>query len=347
MSATVHLKTLGRFPGLRVLAWHANKLYAGQSYNLLRWQPEQGTWQHVASFDPGLWRRLSSANRLGGRLFRDGYHALVGLPDGSLVAALPKVIAVLQPGARCFETTFRIPRGTRPMALAATPYGHVFWGEYYDNPQRDAVHIYGSSDGGRSWQIVHTFPPGSIRHVHSVTYDPHADCLWVLTGDEGDECCILRARPDWSSFEVVISGNQQARAVTLVPLPDALYFATDTPLEQNYVYRLLRDGHLERLIPLTGSSFWSCQVNQALFFSTVVEPSPVNRDSRATLYGSADGANWATLVRWQRDAWPSRLFQYANIILPSGDNDTDILAATGLAVCGEDQVTHLWRVVTD
>ncbi|MEW6404300.1 MAG: hypothetical protein AB1649_21080, partial [Chloroflexota bacterium] len=253
MRSTLRLESIGRFPGLRVVAWHAGNLYVGHRYDLLQWQPEQSAWQYVASFDPGLWRRLSSAHRLSARLLRDGYHTLVGLTDGTLVAALPKAIAVLQPGTCQFEATFRIPRGTRPLALAATPAGHIFWGEYFNNSQRDAVHVYGSSDGGRSWQIVYTFSPDSICHVHSITYDPYADCLWVLTGDEGDECRVVRATPEWSSLEVVLAGNQQARGVTLLPLPDALYFATDTPLEQNYVYRLHRDGCLERLTRLAGS----------------------------------------------------------------------------------------------
>ena len=39
-----------------------------------------------------------------------------------------------------------------------------------------------------------------------------------------------------------------------------------------------------------------------------------------------------------------RLFQYGNIILPRGRNDTNVLAATGMAVRGEDDVMHLWRV---
>ena len=345
----LQLTPLGRFPGKRVLTWHGKALYASHGYQLLRWEPEHSlsAWTPVARFQPSLARRLSAKTRLGYRLHRDGFHALAILLDDTLVAVLPGAIAVARPGSPEFEVTWHVQRGTRPLALATTPQGNVYWGEYFDNRERAAVHVYGSRDGGHTWDVVYTFPADSIRHVHSITYDAHADCLWVLTGDLGDECRILRVAPDWSSVDVVLFGNQQTRAVTLVPLSDALYFATDTPLEQNYVYRLRRDGHLERLILLAGSSFWSCQVNQALFFSTVVEPSPVNRDSRATLYGSADGANWATLVRWQRDAWPSRLFQYANIILPSGDNDTDILAATGLAVCGEDQVTHLWRVVTD
>lgn len=347
MSPRVRLEPLGRFPGLRVLTWHGGDLYAGCGYHLLRWRSGEGDWQPFASFEASGWRRLSSAHRLSARLFRDGYHALVVLPDGNLVVALPGIIGRLPAGTGRVEASFRVPRGTRPLALAATASGYVFWGEYFDNPRRDAVHLYGSADSGRSWQIVHTFPPGSIRHVHSITYDPYGECLWVLTGDEGRECRILRAAQDWSTVTTVIAGDQQARAVSLVPLPEAVYFATDTPMEQNFIYRLRREGHLERLAPIACSSFWSCRVGRVVFFSTTVEPSEVNRDVCSTLYGSADMEHWAACLRWQRDAWPSRFFQYPTILLPSGDNPTDLLAATGLAVREEDQVTHLWRVMSE
>lgn len=344
---TVRLEPVGRFPGLRVLAWVGGALYAGRGYTLLRWDQDRTRWRRVASMDPGVGRRLTAAHRLTARLVRDGYHALAGLPDGRLAAVFPGVIGVLTPGALRFLPSCKVPRGTRPLALAATPAGHLFWGEYFDNAERDAVHVYGSTDGGASWQIVYTFPPRTIRHVHGVTYDAHAGCLWVLTGDEGSECQILRVSPDWASVETVLAGGQQTRAVTLVPRADAVYFATDTPSEENHIYRLARDGHLERLCPVAGSSFWGCAVNRALFFSTAVEPSPVNAGPQSVLYGSADERRWNALVRWTRDPWPSRFFQYPNIILPPGENRGDVLAASGLAVRGEDQVTHLWRVHTN
>ena len=249
---------------------------------------------------------------------------------------------MLAPHERRLRAAFRIPRGTRPLALAA-PTGWAYFGEYFDNPGRAAVHVYGSPDGV-SWRPVFTFPPGAIRHVHSVTYDRYAGCLWVLTGDDGDECRIVRASLDWSSVDAVLAGGQQARAVTVLPREDGLYFATDTPFEQNYVCRLDRGGRVTRLAPIAASSFWSGRAGRALFVSTAVEPSPVNTGRDAVLYGSADGTDWTALVRWTRDGWPSRFFQYANIILPAGDNDSDVLAASGLAVRGEDHVTHLWRV---
>jgi len=319
MTSRMWLQPLGRFPGLRVLGWHDGYLYAGRGYRLVRWHGARAEWQTVASFDAPPWRRVAARYRLSTRLFRDGYHALAVAADQSLIVILPKAIGRVPPGQSRVETRFRVPRGTRPLAVAATPAGGVFWGEYFDNPHREAVHLYGSTDCGRSWVTVYTFSPGEIRHVHSVTYDPYAGCLWVLTGDENRECRILRAALDWSSVDVVLTGSQQGRAVTLVPCPEALYFATDTPDEPNFIYRLERSGRLERVAPIASSSFWSCRVGPTIFFSTAVEPSAVNRDPHATLYAGVDGDGWKICLRWPGDRWPSRFFQYPNIVLPGGD----------------------------
>lgn len=344
--SNLQLTPLGRFPGKRVLTWHGKVLYASNRYKLLRWDPEDGGsgWAEVAQFRPGLMRRLSATTRLGYRLHRDGFHALEVLPDGSLVAVLPKAIAMARPGSREFEVTCRVQRGTRPLTLAATPQGSIYWGEYFDNRDHAAVHVYGSQDAGHTWDVVYTFPAGTIRHIHSITYDPFDNSLWVLTGDDSHECRIIRATCDWSTVDTVLAGNQQARAVTLVPTLEGLYFATDTPLETNYIYRLERRGNLERLSSISGSNFWSCKVGQGIFFSAAVEPSPGNDYPFACLYGSTGGEGWLKLLEWRKDPWPMRLFQYGNIILPRGINDSNILAATGFAVRGEDLVMHAWRV---
>ena len=344
---SLRLAPLGRFPCRRVLTWHGHTLYVSQGYALWQWEPESATsgWTRIGWFCPSWLRHLSSVVRLGHRLRRDGFHALEVLPDGTLVAVLPKAIAILQPGDTEFQETWRVRRGTRPLSLAATPDGAVYWGEYFDNPKRRPVHVYGSLDGGRTWEVVHTFKAGSIRHIHSITYDRFADCLWMLTGDIGAECRIVRVSPDWRTLETVVSGSQQTRAVSLVPTPQALYFATDTPFEGNHIYRLGRDGSVERVAPIAGSGMQGCRMGKSVFFSTAVEPSKVNRHRFSCLYGSADGRSWEKLVEWRKDWWPMRFFQYGRILLPRGQNETDILAATGIAVKEEDGVMHLWQVM--
>ena len=344
-SSGLSLTSIARFPKTRVLAWDGEVLYASRGYRLLRCRPAEATihWEEVARFSPVWWRRLTSASRLGLRLMRDGFHGLVVLPSGELIAALPGVIATLRPGEREFQVTHVLQRGTRPLNIAVAPDGRVFWGEYFSNPGCDAVHVYGSDDHGASWKVVHSFEKNSIRHVHNIVNDPWEDCFWVLTGDVGAECRVLRASLDWGRVESVISGGQQARAVAAVPRADGLYFASDTPLEQNYIFKLDRQGKLTRLAEIHASVLCGCAVGDAVFFTTMVEPSAVNLDRTVGLYGSADSGEWSRLLSWKKDRWNEKLFQYGNAFLPGGDGKTDVLALTTVATEGSDYETSFWR----
>jgi hypothetical protein len=344
--AALNLKRIGMFPRMRVLAWDGDVLYASRGYELLaaHFKAENTTWQTVGRYVPEAWRSVSSSFRLSSRLFRDGFHALALLPTKHFIAAVPKAIVTLLPGELEFQVSHRIVRGTRPLHITSAPDGTLYWGEYFDNRQRDEVHIYASADHGVSWNVAYTFPKGTIRHVHNIVYDEWENCLWVLTGDDGAECRILKASCDFRNVETVLSGNQQARAVAMVPVRDGLYFASDTPLEANYIYRLDRSGNLERLAGISSSSIHGCRVRDAIFFSTMIEPTSVNRDGQARLYGTTDGRNWQNPLAWSKDVWPMGLFQFGNVFLPDGRNTTNILALTTIAVQKDDLQTSLWTV---
>jgi hypothetical protein len=303
-------------------------------------------WQSVGEFRPAWNRRISVKSRLSARLFRDGFHALAVLSSGVIVAAVPGAIVSLKPNEAEFYSTFRITRGTRPLHITAVGNGAVFWGEYFDNPSREEVHIYGSADSGMTWSVAYTFPKGAIRHIHNIVHDPWQQCLWLFTGDCGDECRILRASCDFGTVDVVRQGKQQARAVAAVPTEDGLYFASDTPLEQNFIYRLDRQGNLSRLTAISSSSIYGCRVGKLLFFSTMVEPSEVNRDGIVRVYGSNTLApqEWHSALSWHKDPWPMRSFQYGNAFLPDGENLSSCLAVSTIAVETDDMVTSIYSV---
>jgi hypothetical protein len=330
---------------MRALYWDGDVLYASRGYELFRSRVHGGTvaWEPVGRYHPEWWRKVSSASRLSFRLFRDGFHALNVLPTKHLVAAVPKAIITLTPGETEFRISHRVLRGTRPLHIASTPDGHLYWGEYFDNQQREEVHIYASTDHGKNWNVAYTFPNGAIRHVHNIVYDEWENCLWVLTGDNGTECRILKASCDFRNVDAVISGNQQARAVAFVPTQDALYFSSDTPFEANHIYCLDRQGSLRKLADINSSSIYGCRVGHAIFFSTMIEPTQVNRDQHARLYGRADGKNWHDLQAWRKDMWPKGLFQFGNVLLPNGTNTSNVLALTTVAV-QDDLQTSLWSL---
>jgi hypothetical protein len=76
----------------------------------------------------------------------------------------------------------------------------------------------------------------------------------------------------------------------------------------------------------------------------MVESSAVNTGREVHLVGSRNGTNWQVLARWKKDNLPMRYFQYGNIFLPDGENATNYLAATTVAVDTDDLVTTLWEV---
>jgi len=347
------LQRIARLPGLRALAWQSDTLYASRGYELVRAAfaangspPDRISWETVARFRPSHWRRLTVRANLSARLFRDGIHALALLPSGGMVAAVPGAIVSLGHGETEFRITHAITRGTRPLHIASAPSGTLFWGEYFDNSARDEVHIYSSTDEGASWTVGYTFPRGAIRHVHNIVYDRWADCLWVLTGDDGNECRILRASCDLSHVDVLLQGNQQTRAAALVPAQDGVYFSSDTPFEDNHIYHLDRLGKLSTLAPISASSIYGCQVGSHIFFSTTVEPSEHNKDHRVRVYGGSCTDGWHSILDWKKDRWPMRFFQYGNAFLPDGDNRTPYLAVSTTAVESDDLVTSLYAVGT-
>jgi hypothetical protein len=373
VSSALKLRRVAAWRGIRVLAWDGDVLYGCRGYEIVRLRvslqiDESAEWEAVARFRPVWWRNLTSRNALTYRLVRDGFHALaiLGSPpkgqteghtnDQTMVGAVPGALVTRTPDSDEFHVTHQIQRGTRPLHVTTVPSGTIYWGEYFDNRERAEVHIYASTDRGHTWQIAYTFSAGSIRHVHNIVYDHWGDCLWILTGDEGAECKVLRASCDLSSVEEVLAGNQQARAVAAIPMQNGLYLSTDTPFEKNHVYRLGyqldRPGNVERVGDLASSSIFGCRVGcrvgeaifSTMFFSTMIEPSAVNTCREVHLAGSKDGKNWQVLARWKKDGLPMHYFQYGNAFLPDGENATGYLAATTIAVAPDDLVTTLWEV---
>lgn len=346
------MRRVARFPGLRALLWCGERLYASRGYDLLCATfsgpivSSELRWQVVGSYHPAWWRSISCSVRLSSRLFRDGFHALAAQSPSTLVAAVPGAIVTLAPDEQTFRITHRITRGTRPLHITAVPDGPILWGEYFDNASRDEVHIYASPDAGAHWDVAYTFPRKAIRHVHNIVHDPWANCLWILTGDYGNECQIVRASCDLSQIDVVLQGKQQARAATLIPAEDGVYFSSDTPLEANFIFHLDRGSNLTKLAPIGSSSIHGCRVGNSLFFSTMVEPSNINTDGEVRIYGSREGKQWNSLLSWRKDHWPMRWFQYGNAFLPDGINTSDVLAVTTIAVEKDDMVTSLYSIST-
>jgi hypothetical protein len=331
---------------LRVLHVRGQEAWAGRGHRLLHSRDggESFTTLAAAPVDP-LTRALSRVE-LAGRLLRAGLLGVTPLPDGALLALVRGAVLHLAPGDERLRVVHRVARGSRPLNLCLAPSGRVYFGEYFWNEGRDEVHVLGSEDG-RGFEVVHTFPAGSIRHVHGIHADPHRGGLWVLTGDDGSEAGLWFTGDEFATLEPVVRGTQAARAVTILPRESGLVVPTDTPQEQNWIQHLdPATGTFERLRELPGSVFHATRCGALHALSTVVERSAVNRDRRPALLVSRDGLEWREVARLRRDL--PRLenhrpwFQWPTLLLPTGASAGGRLLASGQALAGAHDRLLAW-----
>ena len=313
------------------------------------------SFQFAAKYKGNLIQSLSRGSRLLDRFTRSGFHGLVKLPDGGCLATVRGSMLKLDPDSESFREVFRITRGSRPLNMCLLPDGRIFWGEYFFNKKREEVYIYGSDDGGNTWEVAYTFPAGVIRHVHGIYYDTFRDGCWVLTGDEGTECKILFTKEPFDQLDIVFEGSQLFRNTFIIPRADRLITATDTPFEQNYILALdPAQGSVHKAQAIDGSAFFGCSAGDQAVVSVAVEPSKVNTSKYASLWISSDDERWRELRKTKRDAWqipytwfiPDNIaklpfLQHGAFVLPSGECEQPHLYAYGQALAGhDDQMLH-------
>ncbi len=323
----------------RFLYVNDNTLYA-QIDNTLCTSKDYGrTWhKHPVNLDGGA----RSYSKMHARLTRKGVHSAKILKDGKILLVAKQAIYTYDCRKNNMNMPFTVPRGSRPLFICENRDGYLFWGEYFDNPKRDEVSIYVSTDYALSWRVAYTFKKNSIRHVHGVFCDPYDDRIWVTTGDENSESAIWITDDHFKTLKKVIGDSQQSRALQLIFTEDYVYFGTDTPYEKNHIYRINKNTFkIGKLVSVESSVYWGCKVGTHLFFSTVVEPSSINLCDFACIWGSQDGKYWQRITQYKKDSWSMKYFQVGQICFPQGNNNTDYLFYTPVATENEQTLQQI------
>jgi hypothetical protein len=318
-------------------------LLASQAYTLLSADMSDSApqWRIVAPFRPAWWRNLTASARLSYRLFGDGFQALAALPTGHLIAAVPEGIISLAPSDTEFHVVHQLQSGRQPRSIVATADGQVFWSGHQQTAGRSQFCIYVSPDRGLTWEVAHAFPVG-LSNIRALVHDDWDNCLWFIADDETPNCRVFRASLDFQVIEVAISGSE-ARMATCLPTRDAIYFGSHNFAGGNHVFRLRRNGSLIKVATIDGPSVSACRVGTSIFFSTMSNPNNSNGGHMVKIYRSPDGDNWEEFLGWKKDFWPE-IFQSGCAFLPPGNNSTDLLAVSTVAVSDLDLGTTLWRI---
>lgn len=182
---------------------------------------------------------------------RFGYQELVELlPLGNerVVVFAAGDVHCLDLRTRAIERTHRLRyfgpgrgRGLMAFGLTADPTGAIYFGEYTTEPGARPICIWKSSDEGRTWQEAFEFPAGTVRHIHTVQFDPYEGAIWVGTGDRNEHCYVGVSYDGAATFRWVVQGTQKCRTCGFVFFPDVVLWGMDTGREPNRLIRLRRE----------------------------------------------------------------------------------------------------------
>ncbi|ACB86090.1 glycosyl hydrolase [Natranaerobius thermophilus] len=309
----MNIEPARKFSG-RVHFVNDSVLIATKANNVYISKDDGQNWKKILNLQLNFKDRFKIKNRWSRRLFRCDIHHLLKIDD-HIILFLKNEIYVFDIIDMRVLTRQSLPgRGSRPLKVCLSN-GNLYYGEYFGNKYRDPVRVYKSTDFGKTWEVTYVF--NNIRHIHGIFEDPYTGNIWVTTGDSGDEAAIWVTNNDFKDVQPVLKGGQQFRAVTLLFTQDYIYYGTDTPLEDNYIYRLdKKDYNLEKLVKVDSSVFHGTVVNNNLFFSTACEPSEVNETRKVKVWMSRDGENWEVIKTFKKDILSYKYFQYGQVFFP-------------------------------
>ncbi len=218
--------------------------------------------------------------------------------------------------------------------------GCLYFGEYFMNPKRNPVNIWRVDPHMQLWEPAHTFPPGTIRHVHGIFRDPfHPHSLWATVGDAAGECFLIHTPNHFKTITRFGDGSQLWRAVNLFFTRDHINWLTDSNLEQNHACRLeRRSGKLEVGQQIECSGWYGTTTADGLHVAfTTVEPGTGIHSIHASMMVSRDAFQWETIHQFTKDKWrPMKLFKYGVISVPSGSMKAGELYISGEGLSGFD-----------
>ncbi len=273
--------------------------------------------KQIALIDSPFWKQAASYFRLAQRLLRFMITNVIPMQNGDLFVTFDKNVGVVRDGKYTELKGLVRPCRVLRSACAIDENQNIFFGEYLANDERGEIRIYKYSSGADQLEVVHTFPPRSIRHIHGLYFDKWTNSIFCLTGDDEIECKVLRSFDGFKTIEAVGEGDETWRAVSVLFGENNFYYGTDAEFRANHIYEVNREN-LERknLGEVNGTVFYSKQVGDALFFSTTAENAPSQKENVASVWHVDERGKCAEIVKFKKDFWHPTLFMFGTIHFP-------------------------------
>lgn len=334
-----------RIKGIKILEVRDGYLIGVKKYKLYKCDLNTGKWRQYAKVkDDSFLRKVFRSVWLLTRLTRTEVNKWYLLQDGSELCIARKGIFRKPAGSDTFVKTFNVQRGSRPMNLCEADDGTVLFGEYFQNLEKKAVHVYKSDDHGQTWSVCYTFPEGNINHIHGLFKDPYTGRIWIATGDRVNECILGYTEDNFKTMKEVFRGGQDYRSCIMLFYKDYIIYATDSQYQQNKIKKIDRETlEITDLQEVQGPVIRGTQCGNLAYISTDVEESEVNLNKNAYVWYSKDGLHWEELCHAEKDCFHMIYFQYGVFDLPTFNmkKEAKSIYVTGKAMKKADNIT--WK----
>lgn len=311
-------------PQLRgfTVEWAENGNYYLSSRNRIYHSVDlQPPFKQIAVVTGPKWKQIASNFRLAQRLLRFMVTNVIPVGNNDLFVTFDKSVGVIRGGVYSELKGLVRPCRVLRSACAVDEGGDLYFGEYLANDERGEMRIYKYAQGSDELEIAYTFPPNSIKHIHGLYYDKFTRSIFCLTGDNDHECQIVRSSDGFKSIEVVGSGDESWRAVSILFDHTHFYYGTDAEFRANNICKVNRKT-LERedLGEVSGTVFYSKMIGDDLFFTTTAENAPSQKENVAALWKVSRDGVLSEVDKFDKDHWSPTFFQFGTIHFPSGNN---------------------------
>lgn len=186
-------------------------------------------------------------------------------------------ILLLTHGERKFKQTMKLThygfgdQGVRNDGIIDINDSTIYFGEYFRNVNGNIVRIFRSLNNMRSWEVAYKFQPGQIRHIHAMQKDPYTDKIWVCTGDMDKQSLVAWSDDGFKSIIPIGQGSQLWRVCQLIFTEKAVYWGTDTEIEDIAgIYKMDKNTkEIEKLQKVDGAVFFGTRLtNGTIVMST-------------------------------------------------------------------------------
>lgn len=302
--------------------------------------------------------RILGKSKILSRLIRLGVRAAETIDDSIILLSIDNMLYEFDADSDKISDGFYCGEGIRPLVFTTIQgiegiVDGIYFGGYWGNDEKKPVNIYRRL-GPDHWDVVYTFPQGSINHVHNIVADSYRNCLWIFTGDFDESAAIWKVTDGFKTVERVACNNQKYRGCVVFALPEGLLYATDAPFADDYIYLMNTQTYeVNEICPIDGSCIYGCQWKDKFVFSTTVEGDGRNMSRMEWLFTRKRGAGvkddyvhmycgnlkegFHEIYKEKKDGMPYYTFQFGVFKFPHGINNSYVLYFQPVATKINDQ----------